>query len=111
MLKNIATFANSETETIFCGLRSKKLPFEIQKFTLRKLNMLNASESLQDLLVPLSNHFEKLSGDRKGKYSIRINDKYRICFSIKNGNYHDVEIIDYHKRIKYKINNLTLHVT
>ena len=98
MMKNIANFANHETSDIFSGQRSKKIPFEIQKIALRKLNMLNAAESIQDLRIPPSNHLEKLSGDRKGQYSIRINDQFRICFSIKSDKkYHDVEIADYHK--------------
>ncbi|MDR3208835.1 MAG: type II toxin-antitoxin system RelE/ParE family toxin [Rickettsiales bacterium] len=97
MLKNIAGFADKETERIFLGLRSKKLPHEIQKTALRKLNMLNAADGMQDLISPPANNFEKLSGNRKGLHSIRINGQYRVCFSIKNGKFHDVEIVDYHQ--------------
>ena len=96
MLVNIANFANKETEDIFYGRRSKIVPSELNQLALRKLNILNASGNLQDLMVPPSNRLKKLSGNRKNQYSIRINDKYRICFCVKNNQFHDVEIVDYH---------------
>ncbi len=76
----IRSFRDKETEKIFNRQRSRKLPSDIQKIALRKLRMLNRSQSLQDLLVPPSNRLEKLSGDRQNQYSIRINKQWRICF-------------------------------
>ena len=61
-----------------------------------KLEILDAAEVLQDLRIPPSNHLEKLSGNREGQYSIRINDQWRICFVWRQGNAYDVEIVDYH---------------
>jgi len=63
---------------------------------LRKLVVLNAANSLDDLRVPPGNRLEKLKGDRSGQYSIRVNDQWRICFRLSDGNAHEVEIVDYH---------------
>ncbi len=68
----------------------------IERIALRKLDMLDAITELETLRVPPSNHFEALQGKRKGQYSIRINNQWRICFTWRNGNVHDVEIVDYH---------------
>lgn len=76
----IQNFKDKETQKIFKRERSKKLPSEIQQIALRKLRMLNRAQSLQDLKIPPANRLEKLSGDRKGQYSIRINEQWRICF-------------------------------
>lgn len=92
----IQSFGNKETEKIWNGLRSSKLPFEIQEIARRKLRMLNNSQSIQDLRIPSSNHLEKLSGDLSGKFSIRINKQWRIVFSWENNQASEVEIIDYH---------------
>lgn len=92
----IQSFGNKETEKIWNGLRSSKLPFEIQEIARRKLRMLNNSQSIQDLRIPPSNHLEKLSGDLSGKFSIRINKQWRIVFSWENNQASEVEIIDYH---------------
>ncbi len=92
----IKGFKDKETEKIFYRQRSRKLPQDIQRVALRKLRMLNNSRSLQDLRVPPSNRLEKLSGDRSGQYSIRINAQWRICFRWRNGDAYDVEIVDYH---------------
>ena len=92
----IKTFKCKETEQIYKQQFSKKLPPNIQKIALRKLIMIDNAENIQDLKVPPSNHLEKLSGDRTGQYSIRINDQYRICFTMDNNNMYDVEIVDYH---------------
>lgn len=73
-----------------------KLPESIQKVAQRKLVMLNASMGINDLRIPPSNHLEQLKGDKKGKYSIRINNQWRIYFSWEENNAYDVEIIDYH---------------
>ncbi len=92
----IKSFRNKETERVFNRERSKRLPMEIQKVALRKLWMLDAAVSLEDLKVPPGNHLEALSKDRKGFYSIRINDQWRICFRWHEGHVHDAEIVDYH---------------
>jgi proteic killer suppression protein len=92
----IRSFADKDTEKVFLRLRVKRISGKLQRAALRKLVMLDAAESVVDLRVPPGNKLEKLSGDRKGQYSIRINDQWRICFSWRNGNAHDVEIVDYH---------------
>lgn len=92
----IRSFRNTETHKIFERQRSRKLPHDIQQAALRKLRMLNRAESLQDLRVPPANRLEKLSGERHGQYSIRINDQWRICFEWHDGNAYEVEIVDYH---------------
>ncbi len=92
----IKSFAEKETEKVFNREFSKKLPPDIQRAARRKLEVLNAAETLQDLRTPPSNHLEKLSGSRKGQHSIRINDQWRICFVWKETDAHNVEIADYH---------------
>lgn len=92
----IVSFGNSETEKVWSGTRVKKLPIEIQNIGRRKLRMLNNSYDLADLRIPPSNRLEKLSGNLKEFYSIRINDKWRIIFKWKSGNSFEVEIMDYH---------------
>ena len=92
----IKGFGNKETEKIWNGLRSKKLPNEIQQIGRRKLRMLNNSQDIQDLRIPPSNRLEKLSGKLKNYHSIRINNQWRIIFKWQNGNASEVEIIDYH---------------
>ncbi len=93
----IKTFADKETESVYKQVFSQKLPTDIQRVALRKLMMINNSESLSDLRVPPANHLEKLEGNRAGQYSIRINDQWRICFRFENGDFLDVGIVDYHK--------------
>ena len=92
----IKTFACKETERLFNRQFSRKLPQSIQRATRRKLEILDAAEFLQDLRIPPSNRLEKLSGDRKGQHSIRINDQWRICFEWQSGDAYSVEIVDYH---------------
>ncbi len=92
----IRSFKCKETELIFLRQRSRKLPPEIQQVALRKLRMLNRALTLNDLRVPPANHLEKLSGDREYQYSIRINDRWRICFEWLEGDAYNVEIVDYH---------------
>ncbi len=92
----IKTFGSKETEKVWLGQRSKKLPNEIQEIARRKLRMLNNSCDIRDLKVPPSNRLEKLGGNLKGFYSIRINKQWRIIFIWNNGNAFDTEIIDYH---------------
>ena len=92
----IQSFADRETELIWRGERSRKLPGDIQGIALRKLRLLHAARVLQDLRVPPGNRLEALKGNRTGQWSIRINDQWRICFRWDEGGPHDVEIVDYH---------------
>jgi toxin HigB-1 len=92
----ILNFSDKETELIWNGYLSKKLPNEIQQIARRKLRMINSSQNLNDLRIPPSNNLEKLSGDLKGFYSIRINKQWRIIFRWDDNNANDVRIIDYH---------------
>lgn len=92
----IRGFRDEETERLFIREGSRKLPEDIQKFALRKLAILDAAETLQDLAIPPGNRLEKLAGDRAGQHSIRINDRWRICFRWSDGDAYDVEIADYH---------------
>ena len=96
ILTVIKSFSNKETEKVYRQEFSKKLPKDIQRIALRKMIMMDAAESIDDLRVPPGNRLESLAGDRKGQYSIRINNRYRICFVEMNGDYFDVEIVDYH---------------
>ena len=92
----IKSFADAETEKVFHRQFSKKLPADIQSVALRKLRMINNANALNDLRSPPANRLEKLSGNREGQHSIRINDQYRLCFVWDNGNACDVTIVDYH---------------
>jgi len=93
----ICNFADKETEKIYNGNFSKKLPESIQRIALRKLMMIDAANNLNDLRVPPANHLERLSGNRAGQYSIRINKEYRICFFVKKQSiFTNVEIVNYH---------------
>ena len=92
----ILSFRDKETERLFSRKGSRRLPAAIQRIALRKLAILDAADSLKDLALPPGNRLEKLSGDRAGQHSIRINDQWRICFRWSNGDAHDVEIADYH---------------
>jgi len=76
----IGNFKDKETQKVFECQRSRKLPSDIQQVALRKLRMLNRSETLQDVRIPPANYLERLVGNREGQYSIRINDQWRICF-------------------------------
>ena len=92
----IVSFADPETELIWSGLRSRRLPPDIQPVALRKLRLLNQARVLDDLRVPPGNRLEALRADRQGQHSIRINDQWRICFRWNEGRPSDVEIVDYH---------------
>jgi toxin HigB-1 len=93
----IISFGSKYTEKIWEGERVKNIPSEIQQLGRRKLRMLNNSQNLNDLKIPPSNRLEKLSGDRKDYYSIRINIQWRIVFRWENNQAKEVEIMDYHK--------------
>jgi proteic killer suppression protein len=92
----IRVFADPETEMIWSGRRSRRLPSDIQAVALRKLRLLNQAKVLGDLRVPPGNRLEALTGDRTGQHSVRINDQWRICFVWTEGGPSDVEIVDYH---------------
>jgi proteic killer suppression protein len=92
----IASFADRETERIWQGLRSRRLPANMQDKALVKLAMLNQARTLNDLMVPPGNRLERLRGNREGQHSIRINDQWRIVFRWQEGIAHDVHIVDYH---------------
>ena len=92
----IRSFNDKRTKSIFRGRRAKGLPTEIQQRARRKLRMLDAATVIDDLRIPPSNRLEKLKGDRRGQYSIRINDQWRICFVWQDRYASDVEIVDYH---------------
>ena len=93
----IVSFGSKDTEKIWNGERIKKIPTEIQQVGRRKLRMLNNSQHIRDLIIPPSNRLEKLSGNLKDFYSIRINDRWRIIFKWENNHAEEVEIIDYHQ--------------
>ena len=92
----IRAFKSKDTEKIFTRLHSRELLQDIQQVAYRKLRMLNNALNLNDLRIPPANRLEKLSGDRKGQYSIRINDQWGICFEWRDGDLHNVEITDYY---------------
>jgi len=91
----IKNFRSKETEKLF-ERRPGKFPTDIQRSALRKLLLLDASKTIDDLRIPPGNRLEKLSGNRRGQYSIRINDQWRICFRWSGSEAYDVEIVDYH---------------
>lgn len=92
----IQSCRDKETTRLMAREPSRRLPLDIQRSALRKLYMLDAAISLNDLKIPPSNQLEKLTKDRIGQWSIRINDQWRICFRWHQGNAYDVEITDYH---------------
>ena len=92
----IRSYRNADTEAVANRERCRTFPADIQRRAQVKLMMLNNTQDLNDLRVPPGNHLEALSGDRRGQHSIRINDRWRICFSWRQGDAHGVEIVDYH---------------
>ena len=92
----IRTFADKETERVWNGVISRRLPNQIQAIARRKLRMLDAAQRLDDLRIPPANRLEPLRGKRAGQHSIRINDQWRICFVWYEGQCDKVEIVDYH---------------
>lgn len=92
----IRSFRDTKTEKVFLRERSRRLPPDVQRRAHRKLLLVDAAEGLRDLRVPPGNRLERLSGDRDGQHSIRINDQWRICFRWDRGDAYDVEIADYH---------------
>jgi proteic killer suppression protein len=92
----ILSFRRKETETIWCGETSRRLPPGIQQTARRKLRMLNNARNLNDLRAPPANRLEALKRDRKGQHAIRINDQWRVCFTWTDAGPANVEIVDYH---------------
>jgi proteic killer suppression protein len=92
----IKSFRCKETTAIYEERISRKLPEQIQRRALGKLQQLDAAGDLRDLRIPPANQLEALKKDRLGQWSIRISQQWRICFRWENGNAHDVEIVDYH---------------
>jgi proteic killer suppression protein len=96
LTRMIRSFRGPLTEDIFRRNRVKRYSLDVQRAASRKLAMLDAAESLDDLRVPPGNRLERLKGNRKGEYSIRVNDQWRICFTWSDGDAYNVEIADYH---------------
>ncbi len=92
----IESFKDAATKELFETGQSRKIPAQIRRVAVRKLNQLRISVELNDLAVPPGNRLEALHGDREGQYSIRINDQYRVCFVWSGDRARDVEIVDYH---------------
>ena len=92
----IRSFADTETENLYIKGKSRKLPLPVCSVGIRKLDYLNAAVRIEDLRVPPGNRLERLKGKLRGKYSIRINDQYRVVFRFEDGDAHDVRITDYH---------------
>ena len=93
----IKSFADPQTHRFWATGKSRgRPPANLRRVALRKLLMLDSAGALEDLHVPLGNRLEPLKGDRRGQHSIRINDRYRICFVWRGGDAYDVEITDYH---------------
>jgi toxin HigB-1 len=92
----LRSFRDKETEAVWQRWQLRKLDLSLQRAAWRKLAMLDAAETLSDLRVPPGNRLEKLTGDRVGQYSIRINQQWRICFRWTDAGPEDVEITDYH---------------
>ena len=92
----IRSFGTKDTSAIWQGFQVRRYPRLIQLLARRKLRMLNNASQLADLLIPPGNRLEALKGDRKGQYSIRVNERIRICFLWKDGDCYEVELVDYH---------------
>jgi proteic killer suppression protein len=91
----IRSFRDRETEKLFRRERNRAVPPELFRVALRKLAQLDAAESLADLRVPPGNRLEALRGDRAGQHSIRVNERWRVCFAWREGDAHEVEIVDF----------------
>ena len=92
----ILSFGDKETERIWDGEVSRRLPIAIQLIARRKLRMINNARRLDDLRIPPANRLEALKGDMKGQHSIRVNDQWRVCFRWSDAGVSDVRIVDYH---------------
>ena len=92
----IVSFGEADAQLLWDTGKSRKIPASVRRAAFKKLAILNAALELENLRVPPGNRLEKLSRDRKGQHSIRVNDQFRICFVWRDGNAYDVEIVDYH---------------
>ena len=92
----ICSFADRDTESLFHGRAPRRIPPTLRERARRKLDMINAASSVEDLRTPPGNMLEALHGDRKGQLSIRVNDQWRVCFAFREGHAFDVQVVDYH---------------
>jgi len=92
----ISSFRDGDTRLLWETGKSRRIPANLRRSAWKKLAILNAFLELNNLTVPPGNRLEVLTKDRKGQHSIRVNDQYRVCFCWRDGNTHDVEIVDYH---------------
>jgi proteic killer suppression protein len=92
----IKSFADSDSELLWDAGKSRRIPANLRTPALKKLRVLHRAVQLADLRVPPGNRLEALTGTRKGQFSIRINDQFRVCFAWRQGNAYEVEIVDYH---------------
>ena len=92
----IVSFGDADAQLLWDTGKSRKIPASVRRAAFKKLAILNAALELENLRVPPGNRLEKLSRDRKGRHSIRVNNQFRICFVWRDGNAYDVEIVDYH---------------
>jgi proteic killer suppression protein len=92
----IRSFADRDTERLFARTPGRRFPADLHRVMLRKLVQLEAAERLDDLRIPPGNRLESLKGDRRGQYSIRVNDQWRVCFRWRDGHAYGVEIVDCH---------------
>lgn len=92
----IKTFKNNDAKSVFSDGKSKRIPADVLRRARRKLFAIDAAQRIEDLRTPPGNRLHPLEADRKGQYSLSINDQWRICFVFENGNAYDVEIRDYH---------------
>ena len=92
----IKSFHDKDAERIFKRRRVKRFSLSLQKVAQRKLDLIDGADLIEDLRIPPGNRLERLSGNRKGQYSVRVNDQWRICFRWKSGQATDVEMVDYH---------------
>lgn len=92
----IASFKDPDAERLFRKGTSRRIPATLRRVAARKLGWLHGANDLEDLRIPPGNRLEALHRDREGQHSIRINDQYRICFVSRDGNAHQVEVVDYH---------------
>jgi len=92
----IQTFADKETQQLFVTGKSRRLPPDVAKRAIRRLEYIHLANDVMDLITPPSNRLHALKGDREGQFSISINDQWRICFRFIDGDAYDVEITDYH---------------
>ena len=95
-IQMIKRFFDKETQQLYVKGKSKRLPSDLIRRAIRRLEYINLAKNLQDLRVPPSNRLHALKGDREGQFSISINEQWRICFRFIDGDAYDVEITDYH---------------